>query len=68
MPPDTRAAYDGDRLERGRYYAGFDVPVVGHVSYQSAGFVLGLVVAGAAGALDWPVVTAVGVGYLLARR
>lgn len=47
---------------------GIDLPVVGHVEYQSAGFLVGLGVAGAVGVIEWPVAAAVGIGYALARR
>ncbi len=69
-PHGGQAAFDGDRHEQrqGDYQAGVDLPVVGHVSYQSLGFYVGLGVAGVAGALEWPVAAAVGVGYALARR
>lgn len=48
--------------------AGIDLPVFGHVPYKSVAFLAGLGVAGAAGAIDWPVAAAVGIGYALARR
>jgi len=47
---------------------GIDLPFVGHVEYKSAGFLAGLGVAGAVGAIEWPIVAAVGIGYALARR
>ena len=48
--------------------AGIDLPVLGHVEYKSVGFLAGLGVAGALGAIEWPVVAAVGIGYALTRR
>jgi len=47
---------------------GIDLPVLGHVEYKSVGFLAGLGVAGALGAIEWPVAAAVGIGYALARR
>jgi hypothetical protein len=47
---------------------GIDLPVVGHVEYKSAGFLIGLGIAGAVGVIEWPVAAAVGIGYALARR
>jgi len=66
-PSPGPAAFNGQH-ERGPRRAGIDLPVLGHVSYQSAGFFVGLGVAGVAGAIDWPVAAVVGAAYLLARR
>jgi len=41
---------------------------VGHLTYGSVGFLIGLGIAGAVGALEWPVIAAVGIGYALARK
>jgi hypothetical protein len=71
-PPAERAAHDGEHREAQYQHdhqpAGVDLPLVGHVRYQSLGFWAGLGVAGVAGVIDWPVVAAVGIGYALARR
>jgi hypothetical protein len=65
-----RAPHDGHRPyhEDEHTDRGIDLPVVGHIPYESVGFLVGLGVAGAVGILEWPVVAAVGVGYALARR
>lgn len=67
-PAAARTAHDDDHNENSRGEPGMDLPVVGHVPYTSIGFLAGIGVAGVAGALEWPVVAAVGVGYVLARR
>jgi hypothetical protein len=58
-PPDEDEHDDG---------GGIDLPVVGHLAFDSVGFLVGLGVAGMAGVLEWPVVAAVGIGYALARK
>jgi len=65
-----RAAHDGEsRGQRTELPGpGIDLPFVGHVEYKSAGFMIGLGVAGVVGAIEWPVVAAVGIGYALARQ
>jgi hypothetical protein len=70
--PD-RAAQNGnqdgnEQARRDHAGPGIDLPVVGHVEYKSAGFLVGLGVAGAVGVIEWPVAAAVGIGYALARR
>ena len=71
-PPAPRPAHDGERhdheYDHGGQPAGVDLPLLGHVPYQSLGFWAGLGVAGAVGVIEWPVVAAVGIGYALARR
>jgi hypothetical protein len=71
-PPAPRAAHDGERHEHEHRHddqpAGVDLPLLGHVPYQSLGFWAGLGVAGAVGVIEWPVAAAVGIGYALARR
>lgn len=62
------AAQDGDHHRHHDQPAGIDLPVFGHVPYKSIGFAAGLGIAGAVGAIEWPVVAAVGIGYALARR
>lgn len=70
--PAPRAAHDAERHEDEHRHdgqpAGVDLPLLGHVRYQSLGFWAGLGVAGAVGVIEWPVVAAVGIGYALARR
>jgi hypothetical protein len=66
QPADDQPQHDGHHPRSGG--AGIDLPVVGHLPYQSVAFVAGLGIAGAAGVIDWPVVAAVGLGYALARR
>lgn len=68
--PADRAAHDGDHHDHRTAHppAGIDLPIFGHVPYQSAGFIAGLGVAGAVGVIEWPVIAAVGIGYALARR
>jgi hypothetical protein len=65
-----RVPHDGHRPDHGDEHAraGIDLPVVGHLPFESVGFLVGLGVAGAVGVLEWPVVAAVGIGYALARR
>ncbi|HTS97406.1 MAG TPA: hypothetical protein VMI33_12365 [Streptosporangiaceae bacterium] len=65
-----RAEHNGERRDHqpGQPGAGIDLPVFGHVEYRSAGFMAGLGLAGALGAIEWPVAAAVGIGYVLARR
>jgi len=65
-----RAPHDGHRPypQDERAGPGIDLPVVGHIPYESIGFLVGLGVAGAVGVLEWPVVAVVGAGYALARR
>ncbi len=68
--PAGRAARNGEHHDD-QYHkegAGIDLPVFGHVEYKSVGFMAGLGLAGAVGAIDWPVVAAVGIGYALAKR
>jgi len=48
--------------------AGIDLPGVGHLPFESVGFLVGLGIAGVVGALEWPVIAAVGIGYALARK
>lgn len=70
-PATAQAVHDGDHHHddhRHRHEAGIDLPVVGHVPYRSVAFLAGLGVAGAAGVIEWPVATAVGIGYVFARR
>jgi len=71
-PPAPRAAHEDERHEHEYRHdgqpAGVDLPLFGHVPYQSLGFWAGLGVAGAVGVIEWPVVAAVGIGYALARR
>ncbi len=67
-PEGERAAYNGAHHQHEHEPMGLDLPFVGHVPYKSVGFLAGLGVAGAAGAIEWPVVGAVGIGYVLARR
>lgn len=71
-PPAPRAAHDSERHEHEYHHdgqpAGVDLPLLGHVTYQSLGFWAGLGVAGAVGVIEWPVAAAVGIGYALARR
>jgi hypothetical protein len=69
-PPAPRAAHDAERHEHEHPHepAGVDLPLVGHVTYQSLGFWAGLGVAGAVGVIEWPVAAAVAIGYTLARR
>ena len=66
----NRAPHDGQNHDHQDEHAGtgIDLPVVGHVPYETAGFLVGLGVAGVVGVLEWPVVAAVGIGYALARR
>ena len=66
----NRAPHDGQHPEHQDDQAGtgIDLPVLGHVPYESVGFMVGLGVAGVVGVLEWPVVAAVGIGYALARR
>lgn len=68
--PAGRAARNGEHHDHqyGKDGAGIDLPVFGHVEYKSVGFMVGLGVAGAVGAIEWPVVAAVGIGYALAKR
>ena len=63
-----QAGHDGQHHAHEQQAAGLDLPVFGHVAYKSLGFWAGLGVAGAVGVIEWPVVAAVGVGYVLARR
>jgi hypothetical protein len=63
-----RAPHNGQRPDHHDEHAGIDLPVVGHLPLESVGFLVGLGVAGVVGALEWPVVAAVGIGYALARR
>jgi hypothetical protein len=69
-PATQRAPHNGQRPDHqgGHADAGIDLPVVGHVTFESAGFIVGLGVAAAVGVLEWPVVAAVGIGYALARK
>jgi len=69
-PAAQRAPHNGQRPhDEGEHEdGGIDLPVVGHLTYASVGFLIGLGIAGAAGALDWPVIAAVGIGYALARK
>ena len=67
-PAPELAEHDGEYRAHRNGPAGMDLPVLGHVPYQSIGFLAGLGVAGVAGVIEWPVVAAVGVGYALARR
>jgi hypothetical protein len=69
-PPAQRAPHDGQRPDHEGEHpdAGIDLPVVGHVTFESVGFLVGLGVAAAVGVLEWPVVAAVGIGYALARK
>jgi hypothetical protein len=65
----TQAAHNGNKQYRhDQAGPGIDLPVVGHVEYTSAGFLVGLGIAGAVGVIEWPVAAAVGIGYALARR
>lgn len=68
--PADRAAHDGAHHDHQHEHAGagLDLPIVGHVEYRSVAFLAGLGVAGTVGAIEWPVVAAVGIGYALARR
>jgi len=67
--PSGRATHNGNEQYRhDQAGPGIDLPIVGHVEYQSAGFLVGLGIAGAVGAIEWPVAAAVGIGYALARR
>lgn len=65
-----RAPHNGQRPDHQEEHAdgGIDLPVVGHLTYETVGFLVGLGVAGVVGVLDWPVVAAVGIGYALARK
>jgi hypothetical protein len=65
-----RAPHNGQRPDHQGEHAdgGIDLPVVGHLTYESVGFLAGLGVAGVVGVLEWPVVAAVGIGYALARK
>jgi hypothetical protein len=69
-PAAQRAPHNGQRPghEDAHADAGIDLPVVGHVTFESVGFLVGLGVAAAVGVLEWPVVAAVGIGYALARK
>jgi len=69
-PAAQRAPHNGQRPQHEEEHedGGIDLPVVGHLTYESAGFLVGLGVAGVVGVLEWPVVAAVGIGYALARR
>lgn len=68
--PADRAVHDGAHPDYQHEHAGagVDLPVVGHVEYKTVAFLAGLGVAGTVGAIEWPVVAAVGIGYALARR
>ncbi len=65
-----RAEHNGERHDHPPEQPGpgIDLPVFGHVEYRSVGFMAGLGLAGALGAIEWPVAAAVGIGYVLARR
>jgi hypothetical protein len=68
-----RAPHNGHNGQRPEHPAdhaesGIDLPIVGHLTFESVGFLIGLGVAGAVGMLEWPVVAAVGIGYALARK
>ena len=65
-----RTPHNGQRPDHQGEQAdgGIDLPVVGHLTFESVGFLVGLGVAGAVGVLEWPVVAAVGIGYALARK
>ena len=67
-PEAGRAAHNGAQHQHEHEPPGMDLPFFGHVPYKSIGFLTGLGVVGAAGAIEWPVVAAVGIGYVLARR
>jgi hypothetical protein len=68
-PAAERAPHNGQRPDHQEQAdGGIDLPVVGHITYESVGFLVGLGVAGAVGVLEWPVVAAVGIGYALARK
>jgi len=69
-PAAQRAPHNGQRSDHEGDHAdaGIDLPVVGHLTFESAGFLVGLGVAAAVGVLEWPVVAAVGIGYALARK
>jgi hypothetical protein len=69
-PAAQRAPHNGQRPDHHDEHAdgGIDLPVVGHLTYESVGFLVGLGVAAAVGVLEWPVVAAVGIGYALARK
>lgn len=69
-PAAERAPHNGQRPHHEDEHedGGIELPVVGHLPYESVGFLVGLGVAGAVGVLEWPVVAAVGIGYALARK
>jgi hypothetical protein len=69
-PAAQRAPHNGQRPDHqgARADGGIDLPVVGHLTYETVGFLVGLGVAAAVGVLEWPVVAAVGIGYALARK